>query len=205
MRTYPCRSTSKITGKQDNKILNKIICPPRSRADISLSLYKLGWVPGTGRRAPEGFTITSSSLPFRRTKSLPGQDDQDFLATLECLSCLLFHSNKHLTGFPRISYGPPKPPRDPCITAEMGLNLAILLYCPRVVVALSLYCLCIVIVLSSYSHCTAPALRNSAFLTFFTDFPYFSGKTWNLKNYNFVEASKYNCLSRCSAHGHYIL
>ena len=33
----------------------------------------------------------------------------------------------------------------------------------------------------------------------------FPGETSNLKNYNFLEASKYNLLSKCSTHGYYML
>ena len=53
---------------------------------------------------------------------------------------------------------------------------------------------------------TGPAPRNSEFIVFFSsDFPHFSGETSNLENYQLLEASKYNCLSKCSTHGYYML
>ncbi len=43
------------------------------------------------------------------------------------------------------------------------------------------------------------------FASCFHDFPDFSGETSNLKDYNLLEASKYNFLSKCSTRGYYIL
>ena len=58
---------------------------------------------------------------------------------------------------------------------------------------------------SKWFQTTGPAPRNSEFLTFSQDFPDFPWETSNLKNYCFWEASKYNCLSKCSTHGNYRL
>ena len=50
-----------------------------------------------------------------------------------------------------------------------------------------------------------PGDTKSRISNLFHDFPDLSGETSNLKNYYLLEASKYNCLSKCSARGYYIL